>query len=1056
MALPSPEFYSTGDIEQTTHDFEDCEAGAYAPDSTGWKVRLWNDKDGTLGSETMTSVKISVRDIDGGTDELWTQQHWIQIKSSSGSTGVVDDAMTEFQAVGKNKELSLGDIPSNQYRTLYVRCYPPTDAIEGDVDFQLKTTYQDPQTSICKWITGLRGNGVVASTGDPFAMSTGGSTGTIPYDAGYALIYNNEIYYGSSGSYDITTTGSGTYKIYLNESGAFGETTGSMAANQLELYEATISSGVCTAVTDKRVYIAGLQSGTTGAMPSTPDLGDMYLDITNGKLYAAKTAGNWTVIVPGATFVALTDTPANYTGDANKFLSVSTGEDAVEFVTPTADEIEVSEIVTATYDDVQDWLDNVQSGGIISGGTIADDSSGGITISSGTGIIKSTTGDIGLTKSFDWPAGAIVSTGLTDESANYIYMDYNATGSPQILATADRTEIRLQDQFTMGRIYKSSGDLHILNTGVKIYNFSRREHERLVAVRNFERASGGDITESATTERALDSTIGNFYLGLNRVTTTAKDTSTGGSDYFTSWYYINSAWTSSTGQQQIDNTQYNNPASTGLETLTAGRYGVHWTYIHFDGDIQTVYGQGDYTLTQAENAAIPDSLPSAVDDFSTLAAKIILQKNSTGFTSVVTAYKVLFPVSSPAEHNDLGALDTADYQHLTQAEHDEITQWADAVTLSTGGAINLVTFSTGGTVNIPSGEEYQINGAEVKLDEWATPTTGTTLNATTGLHGLLPKGDADTTHYLAGDISWVSTTGIVLDSLATPTTGTVLNATTGRHGLLPILPGVATQFLDGSGTWATINSDDLSDVASIAMLDEVETVTSEWDFADCLNVSLAADNPPSGPYVDIRRSRDGDPTSDVSSGDRLGSINFTGYHTAYYNVGARISATVDGTCAIDDMPGRLEFSTTPDGSDTPVVRMTIDSAGNIEMGSTGGVFDFGAHAAGFTEQAISTTTGTAAINWNLGNKALFTRSTGAAGAATFSFTAPVKSANLMLVIRGSTAGSTGTITWPAVKWDGGSAPTLGSGASDINVASFYYSTGLASYLGASSTGTFSS
>ncbi len=744
MALPSPKFYSTGDIEQTTHDFEDCEAGAYAPDSTGWKVRLWNDKDGTLGSETMTSVKISVRDIDGGTDELWTQQHWIQIKSSSGSTGLVDDAMTEFQAVGKNKELSLGDIPSDEYRTLYVRCYPPTDAIEGDVGFQLKTTYQQPQTSICKWITGLRGNGVVASTGDPFAMSTGGSTGTIPYTAGYALINNNEIYYGSSGTFDCSTGTDGVNKVYLTESGSFRMTTGDVDANQLKLYEATISSGVCTNLVDKRVYLAGFQSGSTGAMPLTPDKGDLYLDIDNGGvLYAAVEAGTWTVIVPGATFKALTDTPNDYTGGANKFLSVSTGEDAIEFVTPTATEVEVSEIGTATYDDMQDFINNTQSGGRISGGVIADDSSGGINISSGTGIIQTTTGDIGLTQSFDWSADAIVSTGLTDDSANYVYIDYS-TGAPAIKATVTRGNIHLGDHFTLGRVYKSGTDLHILQSGVNLYNAVRRSHERLVAVRNFERASGGIISESAVTERAITSTIGDFYLGGNKITTEAQNTSTGGSDYFTTHYYSDAIWTATTGQTQISNTQWN--TSTGLADLTGVHYGVHWVYIHYDSDIHVVYGRGDYTLAQAEIAVVPDTLPSMVEDFGILASKIIIQKDSTEFNSIVTAYKQLFPVSSPPDHNDLGSLQggTADeYYHFTSAKYSELNDWAGAVTLSTGG-----------TIDIPIGQEYQINGAEVKLDEWATPTTGTALNSSTGRHGLLIALDGSTGNYLRGDGSW--------------------------------------------------------------------------------------------------------------------------------------------------------------------------------------------------------------------------------------------------------------------------------------------------------------
>jgi len=450
---------------------------------------------------------------------------------------------------------------------------------------------------------------------------------------------------------------------------------------------------------------------------------------------------------PGAvtTFVGLTDTPADFTDDADKLLRVNSSSDSVEFVSstglaldsfgtpstgmaldattgvhgllpilsgssgeyldgdgnfavPPASDIEVSEIGTATYDDAQDWIDNTQSGGKISGFTITDDSSGGIAISSGTGFIQSTTGDIGLTKSFDLAADSIVSTGLTDNSANYIYMDYNA-GTPQILATATRTDINLGDQFTIGRLYKNGTDIHIIGNGVNVYNATRRNHERLVAVRGFERASGGVVSESAVTERALTSTIGNFYLGGNKIITTAQNTSTGGSDYFTTHYYINSAWASSTGQTQIDNTQYNNTASTGLETLTNNRYGVHWAYIHYDSDIQIVFGQGNYTLAQAENAVVPDSLPSAVEDFGILASKIIIQKSSTGFNSIVTAYKTLFPVSNPAEHNDLGGLDVDDYQHLTATEHTEVTPWLSSVTLSTGG-----------TINIPDGQEYQIDG----------------------------------------------------------------------------------------------------------------------------------------------------------------------------------------------------------------------------------------------------------------------------------------------------------------------------------------------------------
>ena len=139
------------------------------------------------------------------------------------------------------------------------------------------------------------------------------------------------------------------------------------------------------------------------------------------------------------------------------------------------------------------------------------------------------------------------------------------------------------------------------------------------------------------------------------------------------------------------------------------------------------------------------------------------------------------------------------------------------------------------------------------------------------------------------------------------------------------------------------------------------------------------------------------------------------------------------------------------GSFTEKAIPQISSTGGVLKASvfavtTGNVFNFGAHSAGFTEQAIATTTGTANINWNNGIKALFTRSTASNGAMTFTFTAPVKSVNCQLTIQGSTAGCTGVVTWPTIKWSTGK-PTLSTGVSAIDVVSLSYSTGLTSYLG---------
>ena len=72
----------------------------------------------------------------------------------------------------------------------------------------------------------------------------------------------------------------------------------------------------------------------------------------------------------------------------------------------------------------------------------------------------------------------------------------------------------------------------------------------------------------------------------------------------------------------------------------------------------------------------------------------------------------------------------------------------------------------------------------------------------------------------------------------------------------------------------------------------------------------------------------------VSSGDSLGGIGFNGDDGTNFIAAASITAVVDGTPGTNDMPGRLVFNTTPDGSDTPVERVRITNAGDVGVGVT--------------------------------------------------------------------------------------------------------------------------
>jgi hypothetical protein len=72
--------------------------------------------------------------------------------------------------------------------------------------------------------------------------------------------------------------------------------------------------------------------------------------------------------------------------------------------------------------------------------------------------------------------------------------------------------------------------------------------------------------------------------------------------------------------------------------------------------------------------------------------------------------------------------------------------------------------------------------------------------------------------------------------------------------------------------------------------------------------------------------------TDIGGGSTLGVITFAGNDGSDVNsVGALILGQIDGTIGVDDMPGRLVFSTTADGAASPTERMRIKSTGIINF-----------------------------------------------------------------------------------------------------------------------------
>src|SRR3990167_4689565 len=101
----------------------------------------------------------------------------------------------------------------------------------------------------------------------------------------------------------------------------------------------------------------------------------------------------------------------------------------------------------------------------------------------------------------------------------------------------------------------------------------------------------------------------------------------------------------------------------------------------------------------------------------------------------------------------------------------------------------------------------------------------------------------------------------------------------------------------------------------------------------------------------------------VANNVALGNIVFRGSDGSKYIEAAYIASNVDGTPGADDMPTRLVFTTTLDGSDSVTERMRIDNAGNVGIGATPNTRLHVNAAAGTDGPLMVVSTGTSTRIW---------------------------------------------------------------------------------------------
>lgn len=313
------------------------------------------------------------------------------------------------------------------------------------------------------------------------------------------------------------------------------------------------------------------------------------------------------------------------------------------------------------YNGLDDFINNTMSSGLISGCTVTDNSNGTVAVTAGYGYIRRTSSEIGELLAFSVPADSSVN--CTDDALNYVYVDYNS-GAPTISYTTDVTSLDHTSQFVIALVHQEAAHAHIAAAGQHLNDFIHNVYYYLWEVAGKERASGLVISEDASEDRALNMTAGIVYWALQRISVSALDTSTDGdNDEMTLFYRASpSGWTTVASQHVLGNTQYDDGDGT-LGSITVNKYGTYWVYVTIDGELYVQYGQGDYTLAQAEAATVPATM-GELTNAGIFIAKIIFQQGAANF------YNIYLPWTA-----DIGATPATDHGGLAGLGDDDHTQY---------------------------------------------------------------------------------------------------------------------------------------------------------------------------------------------------------------------------------------------------------------------------------------------------------------------------------------------------------------------------------------------
>ncbi|KKK93855.1 hypothetical protein LCGC14_2688710, partial [marine sediment metagenome] len=350
-------------------------------------------------------------------------------------------------------------------------------------------------------------------------------------------------------------------------------------------------------------------------------------------------------------------------------------------------------VAGSEFSNLQDLQDIFHSAGWVSGGGITDDTDGTITVAAGTGLIRDVDGATETIFFTDWAAEAGANVNLADNAISYIFVEWTG-GTPAVFAR-NALGTDYNTKILLAVIQRTGTTLHINVTEKQVVgDHANSMIRRMKETMAYARVSGAIISATGTRNFAL--TAGAFWQGLTEFSTAEFDSNPGGDgDTFSYWYrkLNDSGWNEVATQSAIHQTNYDDNSGT-LQPLGNNKYGVHWVYLETDDHVEVVYGQGSYTLSQAEDAQAPAGVPEQIAISGILVGKIIIKKSAAAFTQIESAFQIQFSGSLVTSHGDLVDLSADDHtQYLladgTRALDGDLDFTGPQAITTTSGALTL-------------------------------------------------------------------------------------------------------------------------------------------------------------------------------------------------------------------------------------------------------------------------------------------------------------------------------------------------------------------------------